>query len=166
MPTKVVLIAARSWNGVIGLEGKLPWIIREDLQHFKHATLGRPMVVGSRTFHSMPKSVWETRKALVLSRTAQHIPGAAAVANNLASLIEIGRQLDVASDPQVIIAGGAEVYKLALEGGFVDEMLISEVRQSYIGDVYFPNVPTGMFAKGVVESEHNEFNVVRYKRWV
>lgn len=173
MPTrpKIVLIAARAANGVIGIRGKLPWIIREDLMHFKRATVNKPMILGRRTFQSMPAVVWISRNAFVLTRhkgRGAFDPNhhSTAHTDDLERLIELAWITDNLPVPEIVLAGGAEVYKLALEAGLVDEMLISEVHQHYIGDVYFPAVPEGMFDEGTVEAEYPEFKVVRYRRIV
>ncbi|MNQ24105.1 Dihydrofolate reductase [compost metagenome] len=167
-PAKVVLITARSPNGVIGMEGNLPWMIREDLQHFKRVTTGKALIVGSRTYRSMPAIVWQTRIAHVLSRNWQALEvhgNEHHFASCLAGLVNSARH-NYAAPGEVYIGGGAEVYALALQLGLVDEMLISEIHQNYIGDVFFPPVPEGMFDAGTVEAEYPEFNVVRYRRLV
>lgn len=164
-PAKVVLIAARTPSGVIGMSGGLPWMIREDLKHFKDSTMGKALIVGRRTYQSMPAIVWKTRIAHVLSRDSRDLaaPAEYHFASCLASLVNSAR-CNYAAPGEVYIGGGAEVYALALKLGLVDEMLISEIHQHYIGDVYFPPVPEGMFDEGTVEAEHAEFNVVRYRR--
>ena len=164
---KVVLIVAVARNGTIGKDGKMPWHLPSDLVHFKHTTMGQPLVVGRKTFESMPASVWKTRTPNVLTRDIDSVKMPSPsyngwhVGNDLASMVHMAA-VNYNADA-VYIAGGAEIYRQALELDLVDEILVSHIKADYEGDTFFEFV-TG-FGPGTIELEDDDFSVVRYLRY-
>jgi dihydrofolate reductase len=102
---KIVLVVARAANGVIGRDGKLPWHLPADLRHFKHVTMGTPMIMGRRTFESLP-GLLPGRRHIVITRgkrwTAVGAEAAASVEDALAA----------AGGGRVSVIGGAEIFRL------------------------------------------------------
>lgn len=127
----VSLIMAAADNGVIGNEGGLPWTDFEDLRWFKHQTMGKTVVFGSKTFENLPKL--EGRNIVVLTRTGLF-------KNPLGQKIQVANSIQeaVAYAPtkDVFIGGGRECY-LAAEP-FVDRWLISHIKDAPQGDTYSP----------------------------
>ncbi|EOD70086.1 dihydrofolate reductase [Amycolatopsis vancoresmycina] len=124
------LVWAQSANGVIGRDGELPWHLPEDLKHFRAVTAGSAVLMGRRTWESLPPRFRPLpgRRNLVLSSTPQE--GAETFAD-LASAFA-----GVPGDLWVI--GGAAVYRAALP--FADRIVVTELRESFEGDTYAPEV--------------------------
>ena len=103
----ITLVLARAANGVIGAGGKIPWHLPADLRRFKQLTMGRPMIMGRKTFDSLP-TVLEGRRHIVLTRDAGwQEEGAEPVAS-------VEEALRLANAPQAMVIGGAEIYDLFL----------------------------------------------------
>ncbi|ADJ45885.1 dihydrofolate reductase [Amycolatopsis mediterranei S699] len=124
------LVWAQAANGVIGRDGELPWHLPEDLRHFKELTAGAAVVMGRRTWESLPPRFRPLpgRRNLVLSGTPQE--GAETFADLPSALAA------VPGDRWVI--GGAAVYRAALP--FADRIVVTEIRESFEGDTYAPEV--------------------------
>jgi len=165
VPTKRILIVAMSDNFVIGKEGKLPWHIPNDLKFFKDQTTGHPLVVGRKTYQSMPDFVWKTRTPHILTRDPHNFEGPNCpyhASDSLGSLVHCAGENFRTG--KVFIAGGAEVYRQALDQDLVDEMLVTHVKGVWAGDTFFEFVPG--FGPGEVVLEDPEFTVSRYTRYV
>lgn len=127
---KIIIIAARSTEGVIGKNNGLPWRLPADLQHFKKHTLGHPIIMGRKTWDSLGRALPD-RRNIVISRTPNFSPESAESFTSLEDAIAACK-----SSEKVFIIGGANVYEQALE--LADEMLITEVQIDVTGDAYFP----------------------------
>ncbi len=127
------LIFARAANGVIGRDNTLPWHLPEDLAHFKRTTLGCPVIMGRRTWDSLPPRFRPLpgRQNIVLSRDPAWT---AAGASRASSLAEALAQLP--PDQEVWVIGGAEVYAQALP--LADRAVVTEIDQDFEGDAYAP----------------------------
>lgn len=122
---EITLILARAANGVIGANGKMPWHLPADLRRFKQLTMGRPMIMGRKTFDSLP-AVLEGRRHIVLTRDANwQDEGAEPVAS-------IEEALKLANAPHVMVIGGAEIYALFLP--LADRIELTEVALEPKGD--------------------------------
>lgn len=103
----ITLVLARAANGVIGADGKMPWHLPADLRRFKQLTMGRPMIMGRKTFDSLP-AILEGRRHIVLTRDESwQDEGAEPVQS-------VEEALKLANAPQVMVIGGAEIYNLFL----------------------------------------------------
>ncbi len=172
---RVILIAAIAANGVIGDKGTLPWHIPEDLKFFKERTGTSPLVMGRRTFESMPKVVWKTRVPHVLTRNSDwldftNVPQWAH-SDELYQLVADAKRSTTTGE--VFVVGGAQVYEAALgltNGEFfkddllVDEVILTQLKQSYVGDTVFPM--NGLFPFHAEEqlADTEKFSVMRYVR--
>lgn len=125
---KKIAIAAMSENRVIGCEGKIPWHIPEDLKFFKMMTLGNVVVVGRKTFETLPKL--KDRKILVLSRNQSYSSCGEINGVNIDWL-----ETFIGSD-KLFIAGGGEIYKQFLP--ICDELYLTTIKKQIDGDTYFP----------------------------
>jgi dihydrofolate reductase len=127
---KVSIIAALADNGVIGRAGTLPWHLPDDLRRFKSLTLGRPILMGRRTFDSIGTPL-RGRRNLVLTRGHGPLPaGAEAVASLEAALAQC------AAEAELCVIGGAEVYAQALP--LATHLELTRVHATIEGDVRFP----------------------------
>ncbi|TYB95218.1 dihydrofolate reductase [Micromonospora sp. WP24] len=124
------LVWAQSANGVIGRDGALPWHLPEDLKHFRELTTGATVLMGRRTWESLPPRFRPLpgRRNLVLSRTPQE---------GVETFSDLSRALAAASG-DVWVMGGAAVYRAALP--LADRIVVTEIREHFDGDTYAPDV--------------------------
>jgi dihydrofolate reductase len=122
---EIIMVVARAANGVIGADGDLPWRIPADLRHFKQLTKDRPMIMGRKTFDSLP-GLLEGRRHIVLTRDTQWEEEGAEVVHS------IEEALRTANAPHVCIIGGAEIYRLFLP--LADRIELTEVALEPKGD--------------------------------
>ena len=128
---RLYLVAAVARNGVIGARGKLPWHLPEDLRHFKKLTLGHPVIMGRRTWDSLPKAL-PGRENIVVTRSANRdIPGAS-VANSVEAAIAL-----CVGETVAFVIGGAAIFAAALP--IASGIVLTEIDRDYEGDVYFPD---------------------------
>jgi dihydrofolate reductase len=125
----VTLIVARAENGVIGRGGKLPWHLPDDLRHFKALTMGTPMVMGRKTFESLP-GLLPGRAHIVLTRDPDWSAAGARVAGDIAGAISLGE------GPRLSVIGGAEIFRLFLP--LADRIELTEVHARPDGDTVMP----------------------------
>jgi dihydrofolate reductase len=131
---KVSLVAAVARGGVIGNGNAIPWRIPEDAQRFRALTMGHPVVMGRRTWDSLPDRFRPLpgRRNVVVTRNADW---QADGAERAGSLEDVLRLLDGA--PQVFVIGGGELYADALP--LADELLLTEIDMDIDGDTRFPS---------------------------
>jgi dihydrofolate reductase len=122
---EIVLILARADNGVIGRDGALPWHLPADLRRFKTLTQGRPMVMGRKTFESLP-GLLPGRRHIVLTRDPNWAEEGAEVARDPDQAIRI------ANAPAISVIGGAEIYRLFLPRA--DRIELTQVHIQAQGD--------------------------------
>lgn len=126
---EITLILARASNGVIGADGKMPWHLPADLRRFKQLTMGRPMIMGRKTFDSLP-ALLEGRRHIVLTRDPDWQEEGAEVAASVESALRL------ANAPQVMVIGGAEIYALFLP--IADRIELTEIALEPKGDAEIP----------------------------
>jgi dihydrofolate reductase len=130
---KLALIAAVARNGVIGADGDLPWRLPDDLRHFKRTTLDHCLILGRKTFDSLPGAL-PGRTLIVLSRTLNEDEAKdAVVVRDLDAALAAAASRD---DPEPRVAGGAEIYALALPRA--TRLWLTRVDADVEGDVFFP----------------------------
>ncbi len=132
---EIVLVVARAQNGVIGANGDMPWRIPADLRHFKQLTKGRPMIMGRKTFDSLP-GLLDGRRHIVITRDTAWEEDGAEVVHSAAEALKR------ANGPHVCVIGGAEIYRLFLDQA--DKIELTEVHAEPEGDAtldaFDPNV--------------------------
>ena len=136
---KLKLIYARAANGVIGLNNQMPWHLPEDLAHFKRTTLGCPVLMGRKTWDSIPAKFRPLpgRANLVITRQKDWHAEGALVAHSLAE----GIALALAHYPEgkdLWVMGGADIYAQAAP--YADEAVVTEIEASYEGDAFAPQL--------------------------
>jgi dihydrofolate reductase len=127
---EIIIIVARSTQGVIGRDNELPWRLPADLAHFKKTTLGSPIIMGRNTWESLGRALPE-RRNIVISRTKGFSPEDAEAFTSLEDAIAACNSVE-----KLFIIGGAQVYKQAIE--LADKMIITEVEIDTVGDAHFP----------------------------
>jgi dihydrofolate reductase len=162
---RINLIVACARNGVIGRDGGMPWRLPEDLAHFKRTTLNHPVIMGRRTWESLPPKVRPLpgRRNLVLSTDPQW---SAAGAQRQASLQQALQACS--GDDEVWVIGGAQVYAQALP--LADGLVVTEIDADIDGDTVFPAWDRGSFVETRRETHraaaphHFDFAFVTYQR--
>lgn len=134
-PPRISLLVAATENGVIGRDNGMPWHLPDDLRHFKALTLGKPVLMGRRTFDSIGKPL-PGRTNLVLTRdTGWAVPGASAVPD-----LETALQA-AAPAAELVVAGGAQVYGLALPRA--SRIYLTRIHAVIEGDTRLPDIDSG-----------------------
>jgi len=129
----VVLVVAIADNDVIGNAGRIPWRIADDMKRFKALTIGKPMIVGRKTYESFPKRPLPGRTNIVVTRDRAYRAEGAVVVHSLEDALQRARSENPA---EIIIAGGADVYAQALPHAARIEL--TEVHADVHGDTHFP----------------------------
>ena len=126
----ITIIAAIARNGVIGRDNDLPWHLSSDLQRFKRETVGKPIIMGRKTWESLPGLLPE-RQHIIVTRASDYRVDGATVAHSL------GEALALAEGSEVCVIGGAQLYAAALP--LADQLLVTEVDAIVDGDTHFPD---------------------------
>ncbi len=126
---EIILFLARADNGVIGDGDTIPWRLPEDQRRFKTMTMGKPMIMGRKTFDSLP-GLLPGRRHIVLSRDKAWEGDGADVASS------VENALKMANAPHIAVIGGAEIYKAFL--GKADRIELTEVHSKPKGDIKMP----------------------------
>lgn len=133
--TRLNLIYARAANGVIGRDNALPWHLPEDLAHFKRTTLGSPVIMGRKTWDSLPPRFRPLpgRQNIVLTRDAAWRAPGADRAGSVAEAVSLCGQA-----AEVWVIGGAEVYRQALP--HAARVVVTEIAKAFDGDAFAPTL--------------------------
>jgi dihydrofolate reductase len=131
MKPLVTLIAAVAANGVIGKNNRMPWHLPEDLKHFKALTMGHAMIMGRKTWESLPGRL-PGRPHIVVTRNLDYRAEGAIVVDSIAAAIKAAGDTD-----EVFVIGGAELYAQAIE--LADQIQLTEIAANFDGDTRFPD---------------------------
>jgi dihydrofolate reductase len=135
---KTVLVAAVAENGVIGQDNKLPWRIKSDLQYFRKVTMGRPVVMGRKTFLSIGRPL-PGRTNIVVSRDPAFAAGGAVVVSSIERAMQTARGDALRRNADSIaIIGGTDIFNLTMP--FADRLALTIVNAKPAGDTYFPAI--------------------------
>jgi dihydrofolate reductase len=165
----VTLVAAVAANGVIGVNGDLPWHLPADLAHFKQLTLGHPMIMGRATFDSIGRAL-PGRTTIVVTRNPEWSApstdgGVVEVAASLSEALDRACELD----DDIFIVGGGQIYAEALDAGVVDLLCITRVAIAPDGDTSFPRLDWEAWLPVVriphaADGDRPGFEIVTYSR--
>ena len=150
----ITIVAALSRNGIIGVNGKLPWHNKEEIQHFKQLTTGKTVIMGRKTFESIGKPL-ANRRNVVVSKTLKNIEGA-----------EVYRSIEealskVETNGEVFVIGGREVFEQTIK--LADKMHLSCIYGNFEGDVFFPSFNKKQW-KIIEKKKYNCFETTTYAR--
>lgn len=149
----ISIVVAYSKNRVIGREGKIPWHLPEDLKLFKSITTSHTVVMGRKTWESLPKKPLPNRQNIVMT-------------NNIfdkdicASSVEEAINMSVFD--HIFVIGGSQIYTLFLDQNKVDNILASELQDEYDGDVFFPDLDNS-WERNLIK-QFDKFDFVEYKK--
>lgn len=138
---RLSIVVAAAENGVIGKNGGLPWRVPSDLKRFRAMTMGKPVVMGRKTFQSLPKAL-DGRDNIVVTRDMGYRPAGAIVASSLEAAIATARTKarDRGCD-EIMVIGGAEIYRQALP--LADRIYLTRIHASPAGEAAFPALEPG-----------------------
>ncbi|MDG1812589.1 MAG: dihydrofolate reductase [Porticoccaceae bacterium] len=135
---KLCLIVAVSRNGVIGLNNQLPWHLPEDLKYFKSVTMGKPIVMGRKTYDSIGRPL-PGRTNIVITRDASWSAPGVEVAQTLEAALELGATAcDTAGAEEIMVIGGEQIYRMTLDAA--DRLYLTQVDAEVEGDAFFPEI--------------------------
>ena len=159
---RLTLIAAVARNGVIGIDNRLPWRLPADLRRFKALTLGHTVIMGRKTWESLPEPFRPLpgRRNVVVTRDRGYCAAGATVAASLDAALR------VAHGDEAFVIGGAELYAAALP--LADRLEMTEIDASFAGDSFFPVIKWGQWRETTRETAHDEagfdYAFVSYRR--
>jgi dihydrofolate reductase len=131
MPSRrLSIISAMAQNRTIGINNTLPWRLPEDLKHFKALTLGHHILMGRKTFESLP-GILPGRVHVIITRNTDFQAPGCLIAHSIEAAIAIA-----GNDEEIFFIGGADLYKQAL--AFSDRMYLTEIQADYAGEAWFP----------------------------
>jgi dihydrofolate reductase len=149
MKPRISIIVACARHGVIGRNNELPWHLPEDLAHFKQTTLGKPVIMGRKTFDSIVARLGKPlpgRRNIVITRNRQWHYTGVEVAHDLESAVAL-----CTLEPDIFIIGGAELYQQAMR--LADRLVVTEIALETEGDAYFPPIDVQVWQ----ETRRDEF---------
>jgi dihydrofolate reductase len=158
----LALVFAVARNGTIGVNGRLPWRLPEDLKRFRALTLGHAVIMGRKTWDSLPRALPQ-RQNIVVTRDRSFRAAGADIAHSLDEALAL-----VALPPPVFCIGGAELYRLALPRA--DRLYLTEIARDFDGDVRIPALDPAQWREiarepGRLEGEDGfDFAFVTYAR--
>jgi dihydrofolate reductase len=168
MSVAVSIIAAVAENGVIGSRNGIPWHIPSDFAHFRRMTLGKPLIMGRKTFESIGRPL-PGRSTIVVSRQEGFRPEGVLVAPSLEAALDEAQAIARAERAnEVMIGGGAEIYRQAMP--LADRMYITQVKARPEGDAFFPPIdfevwkPGGEVSVAAHPKDSAAFRVRVYRR--
>ena len=135
---KLCLIVAVSRNGVIGLNNQLPWHLPEDLKYFKSVTMGKPIVMGRKTYDSIGRPL-PGRTNIVITRDASWSAPGVEVAQTLEAALELGATAcKAAGAEEIMVIGGEQIYRMTLDSA--ERLYLTQVDAEVEGDAFFPEI--------------------------
>lgn len=154
----ITLVAAIAQNNCIGENGKLPWNIKEDMEHFKNITMGHIVLMGRKTWESIPKKFrpLPQRKNIVITRQENYI-----VSEDVEVYSTLEAALEKYKDQNIMVIGGAEIYKQIFSKA--DVLEITHVHQPVEGDAFFPEIDKNIWQENKRE-DFEKFSFVTYTK--
>jgi len=158
MTAPISLVVARAENGVIGAGSGLPWRLEGDLPRFKEITLGKPVIMGRKTWDSLPKKPLPGRTNIVLTRDEGFTAEGALTAHDWEAALALARR---ENPTEIMVIGGADIFAAAL--ALASTIHLTEVHDAPLGDVFLPTFPaeTWVETARVSAASHSYVTLVR-----
>ena len=142
---RVILVVAATRNDVIGRQGDMPWRMPSSLRRFRALTMGRPMIMGRKTFQSIGKPL-DGRDTIIVTRDVSFSVPGAYVAGSLSQAFELACRLaEARGTNEIVIAGGGEIYELALP--YATDVYLDRIDTELAGDAYLPKLDPADWAE-------------------
>ena len=172
------MIVAMAANRCIGRGNRMPWHLPADLKHFKQSTLGKPVIMGRKTFESILASLGKPlpgRTSIIVTRNLNYQPpgldaqarAAVLLADSPTAALQVMADASLATD-EVFVVGGAEIYRAMLP--VADKLIVTEIRQDFEGDAFFPAIDPKIWTQSRREAQPRsgtpevDFDFVEYFR--
>lgn len=152
--SKITLIAAHAANRCIGIDNAMPWHLPEDFAFFKAYTSGKPVVMGRKTWESLPRKPLPGRRNIVISRNTGYPAEGAEVVGSIGEALSL-----CAGAEEIIIMGGAQIYGQALP--LATDLRLTEIDLEVGGDAFFPEFSDAQWQEASRES-HTAANGLDY----
>jgi dihydrofolate reductase len=138
MKTEIALVVAVAENRVIGARGGLPWRVKADMKRFRAVTMGKPLVMGRKTFDSIGR-VLDGRDNIVITRQPKFAVAGVLTAPSLEEALALAEERATARGAsEICVIGGGEIFREAL--AFADRLYVTDVAVAPAGDIYFPGI--------------------------
>lgn len=164
----ISFVVAVAENGVIGINNELPWRLSSDLKRFRQLTMGKPIVMGRKTFESIGKPL-DGRANIIISRDPEYRVEGAYVVHSIEEALELGETQAKKTDAsEIMVIGGAEIYKLMLP--HATRIFYTLVHASPEGDALFPKLDFKIWFERSCEvvkagpKDSSDFSVILYER--
>lgn len=160
----ISLIWAQDKNGGIGINNTIPWYIKEDFKHFKSTTISKTVIMGRKTWDSLPIKPLPQRKNIILTKSKIDISKHNDLDNN--ELIEISSfdRLDIGnmqkSNDEFIVIGGGQIYNLFIE--YATKLYVTKIDKGYDCDTFAPQIPESFFVKNV--DKRDGWQIITYTK--
>ena len=153
---KVALVVARAENGVIGDDGQLPWRMKSDLAWFKKVTLGKPVIMGRKTYESIGKAL-PGRTNIVLTRNQDYALDDAQVVTTLDAAFQLA---EASATGEIAIIGGGEIYRMTIDQA--DRLYLTTIEADVEGDTELPDLNPANWsidlAGTITADDKNDYN--------
>lgn len=164
MEKEINLIVAKSSNNVIGNNNELLWKIPNDLKYFKKVTTNSVVIMGRKTFESIGK-ILPNRLNVIISKQSGDLKEIYKGCKNCLFFDNFNDMFLFINDQyfykNIFVIGGGEIYKYFIENNLINKYYITEIKQEFEGDTYFPNVDLSNYKKETVDS--GEYNGLNYE---
>ncbi len=158
----ITMIAAAAENNALGKDNKLIWHLSDDLKHFKNLTKGHHVIMGRKTFESMPKAL-PNRTNVIVTRQKDYTAEDAQVVHSLEAALALAQE-----DEQPFIIGGGEIYRQGLN--YADSIELTRVHADFEADTFFPEIDSKVWRevwrenRDVDEKHKYAFSFIRYEK--
>ena len=155
----ISIIAVTDKNNALGKDNKLLCHLPKDLKRFKEITLNQVVIMGRKTFESLPVRPLPKRTNVIITRDKNFSCDAAYVVNDTESAVALAKELVAKSDEakEIFIMGGGQIYKQFMENNLTDRLLITRVNESFEADTFFPQIDDTWKLKERVIEFDNDF---------
>lgn len=135
---RLAMIVAQAENRVIGNDNKLPWYLPEDLKYFKRVTLGKPIIMGRKTYESIGRPLPGRCNIVVTRDENWQVPGVVVTASLAEAVEHASAQAEIDGVDEAVVMGGAEIYRQMLPQ--TERLYLTQVHASVEGDAHFPEI--------------------------
>ncbi|MBU2710661.1 dihydrofolate reductase [Zooshikella harenae] len=157
---QVAMIAALAANRVIGVNGKLPWYIPGELKYFKHVTMGKPIIMGRKTFVSLGRPL-PGRSNIVITRDQEYQHEGVQVVHSVEEALTLAENIAyINGADEVVIIGGGEIYRQALPKA--TRLYLTQIHKDYEGDAVFPEWSKDKWQMVSEQANHYELQALDY----
>ena len=161
MGQEVIIISAIAKNGCIGIKNKIPWHIKRDFEHFKKLTQGHVVIMGRKTWESLPIQPLPGRQNIVLTRDTNFKLDKADVFQSFGEALN-----SCADQKKVFIIGGANIYEQGLK--YANVLELTKIEKEFVGDTYFPKINYDEWKlvskEDLVDETHGKYSFLRYEK--